>query len=51
VGINPFDDDDGSSFVLLDDIKQHSLWPAASMIQPASGAEPCLWTTSNELDR
>jgi uncharacterized protein YbdZ (MbtH family) len=38
VSINPFDNDDGSSFVLVDDEEQHGLWPAASMFQPASGA-------------
>jgi uncharacterized protein YbdZ (MbtH family) len=28
VSINPFDDDDGSFFVLVNDEEQHSLWPA-----------------------
>jgi uncharacterized protein YbdZ (MbtH family) len=27
VSINPFDDDDGSFFVLVNDEEQHSLWP------------------------
>jgi uncharacterized protein YbdZ (MbtH family) len=28
VSINPFDDSDGSFFVLVNDEEQHSLWPA-----------------------
>jgi MbtH protein len=28
VSINPFDDDTGSFFVLVNDEEQHSLWPA-----------------------
>jgi len=28
VSINPFDDEDGSFFVLVNDEEQHSLWPA-----------------------
>jgi uncharacterized protein YbdZ (MbtH family) len=28
VSINPFDDDDGSFLVLVNDEEQHSLWPA-----------------------
>jgi uncharacterized protein YbdZ (MbtH family) len=28
VSINPFDDDGGSFFVLVNDEEQHSLWPA-----------------------
>jgi len=28
VSINPFDDDAGSFFVLVNDEEQHSLWPA-----------------------
>jgi uncharacterized protein YbdZ (MbtH family) len=51
VSNNPFGDDDGSTFVLLDEIEQRSLWSAASMFQPASVAGLRLWTTSNELDR
>ena len=51
MSINPFDDDDGSSLVLVDDEEQHSLWPAASMFQPASGTAKRtglrVWTTSN----
>jgi uncharacterized protein YbdZ (MbtH family) len=27
MSINPFDDDDGSFFVLVNDEEQHSLWP------------------------
>lgn len=27
VSINPFDDEDGSYFVLVNDEEQHSLWP------------------------
>ncbi len=28
LSINPFDDDNGSFFVLVNDEEQHSLWPA-----------------------
>ena len=28
VSTNPFDDDEGSFFVLINDEEQHSLWPA-----------------------
>ena len=28
MSINPFDDDNGSFFVLINDEEQHSLWPA-----------------------
>jgi glycopeptidolipid biosynthesis protein len=28
VSINPFDDDKGSFFVLINDEEQHSLWPS-----------------------
>lgn len=28
VSINPFDDDNGSFYVLVNDEEQHSLWPA-----------------------
>jgi uncharacterized protein YbdZ (MbtH family) len=28
MSINPFDDDDGSFFVLVNDEEQHSLWPS-----------------------
>ena len=28
VSVNPFDDDNGSFFVLINDEEQHSLWPA-----------------------
>ena len=28
VSINPFDDDEGTFFVLVNDEEQHSLWPA-----------------------
>jgi uncharacterized protein YbdZ (MbtH family) len=27
VSVNPFDDDNGSFFVLVNDEEQHSLWP------------------------
>lgn len=27
VSVNPFDDDEGSFFVLVNDEEQHSLWP------------------------
>lgn len=27
VSVNPFDDDDGSFYVLINDEEQHSLWP------------------------
>jgi hypothetical protein len=51
VSINPFDDDDGSSFVLLDDHEQYLLWPAASMFQPASGPGCASGLHRTELDR
>ncbi|ETB10221.1 protein mbtH [Mycobacterium avium subsp. silvaticum ATCC 49884] len=38
---NPFDDDNGSFFVLVNDEEQHSLWPAFADI-PAAGR----WFTS-----
>ncbi len=28
VSINPFDDDNGSFYVLINDEEQHSLWPS-----------------------
>ena len=48
---NPFDDDDGSSFVLVDHEEHHSLWPAASMFQPASGPGCVSGLHRTELDR
>ena len=51
MSINPVDDDDGSSFVLVDDEEQHSLWPAASMFQPASGPGCVSGPHRTELDR
>ena len=35
MSINPFDDDDGSFFVLVNDEEQHSLWPTFADV-PAS---------------
>jgi MbtH protein len=32
VSTNPFDDDNGSFFVLINDEEQHSLWPAFAEI-------------------
>jgi uncharacterized protein YbdZ (MbtH family) len=32
---NPFDDDNGTFFVLVNDEEQHSLWPAFSDVPPA----------------
>lgn len=50
---NPFDDDNGSFFVLVNDEEQHSLWPAFADI-PAAGRwftakriALRAWTTSN----
>ncbi|KAA1244415.1 MbtH family protein [Mycobacterium simiae] len=34
MSVNPFDDDDGSFFVLINDEEQHSLWPAFAEIPP-----------------
>ncbi|BBY96220.1 hypothetical protein MGALJ_58890 [Mycobacterium gallinarum] len=34
VSINPFDDDNGSFFVLVNDEEQHSLWPTFSDVPP-----------------
>jgi uncharacterized protein YbdZ (MbtH family) len=31
---NPFDDDNGTFFVLVNDEEQHSLWPAFTEIPP-----------------
>lgn len=31
---NPFDDDNGAFFVLVNDEEQHSLWPAFTDIPP-----------------
>jgi uncharacterized protein YbdZ (MbtH family) len=31
---NPFDDDNGTFFVLVNDEEQHSLWPAFTDIPP-----------------
>jgi uncharacterized protein YbdZ (MbtH family) len=32
VSTNPFDDDDGSFFVLVNDEEQHSLWPTFAAV-------------------
>jgi uncharacterized protein YbdZ (MbtH family) len=37
VSINPFDGDNGSFFVLVNDEEQHTLWPTSPMFQPAGG--------------
>jgi glycopeptidolipid biosynthesis protein len=34
VSTNPFDDDNGSFFVLVNDEEQHSLWPAFADVPP-----------------
>jgi uncharacterized protein YbdZ (MbtH family) len=34
VNINPFDDADGSFFVLVNDEEQHSLWPTFAVVRP-----------------
>jgi len=39
VSINPFDDDNGSFFVLVNDEEQHSLWPVfADVLARLAGA-------------
>jgi hypothetical protein len=39
VSINPFDDDNGSFFVLVNDEEQHSLWPLfADVLARLAGA-------------
>ena len=37
MSINPFDDDNGSLFVLVNDEEQHSLWPAFADVQRLAG--------------
>ena len=49
VGINPFDDG-GTSFVWGDEEAQHSLWPAASVFQPANGPGRVSGLHRTELD-
>ncbi|OBJ22921.1 protein mbtH [Mycobacterium colombiense] len=45
MSINPFEDDSGSFFVLINDQEQHSLWPAFAEI-------PAGWQmTYGEADR
>jgi uncharacterized protein YbdZ (MbtH family) len=45
VSINPFDDDNGTFFVLVNDEEQHSLWPAFANV-------PAGWrTVFGEADR
>jgi glycopeptidolipid biosynthesis protein len=34
VSINPFDDEDGSYVVLVNDEEQHSLWPVFADVPP-----------------
>ena len=52
MSINPFDDDSGSFFVLVNDEEQHSLWPTLPMFQTAGGwftakrTAQRVWTTS-----
>ena len=45
MSINPFDDDNGSFFVLVDDEELHSLWPALAVV-PAGW-----WVVDGEADR
>jgi uncharacterized protein YbdZ (MbtH family) len=51
--INPFDDDNGTFFVLVNDEDQHSLWPAfidipaGWRVYTAKRAAPFVWSTSN----
>ena len=37
MSINPFDDDDASFLVLVNDEEQHSLWPTFSDVPPGWG--------------
>lgn len=57
LSINPFDDDNGSFFVLVNDEEQHSLWPAFvdvpagwRVVFGAADRAACL-TTSNSSGR
>lgn len=34
MSINPFDDDNGSFYVLVNDEEQHSLWPSFAEVPP-----------------
>jgi glycopeptidolipid biosynthesis protein len=34
VSVNPFDDEDGSYLVLVNDEEQHSLWPVFADVPP-----------------
>ena len=47
MSINPFDDDDGSFFVLVNDEEQHSLWPTFADVPASKRAGLRVWTTSN----
>ena len=53
MSVNPFDDDNGTFFVLINDEEQHSLWPTFADVPAAGGwftAKPTAlpaWTTSN----
>ncbi|MCV7194764.1 MbtH family protein [Mycolicibacterium brumae] len=38
MGVNPFDDENGTFYVLVNDEEQHSLWPSFADI-------PAGWTT------
>ena len=57
MSINPFNDDNGSFFVLVNDEEQHSLWPTSATCQLAGGWYTAkrtalhVWTSSNKLDR
>ena len=44
VSINPFDDDNGSFFVLVNDEEQHSLWPAFADVPVGCG-----WCTAKRI--
>jgi uncharacterized protein YbdZ (MbtH family) len=54
VSINPFNDDNGSFFVLVNDEEQHSLWATSATFQLAGGwctakrTALHVWITSNK---
>jgi glycopeptidolipid biosynthesis protein len=45
MSINPFDDDTGNFFVLVNDEEQHSLWPAFAEVPDG------WWVVHGEADR
>jgi uncharacterized protein YbdZ (MbtH family) len=54
VSINPFDDDNGNFFVLVNDEEQHSLWPAFADVPagPIYGRRVCArgWQRARGFD-